>query len=98
MRIRCRKHRATRWSDKGVVIKSLTPDVIGYAKILHVSMLGNNEKIKGEKTAEGLKVSFPSAKLCEFTYTFKISLDKVVGENLKSEVINEINEVLKYGV
>ena len=82
------------WSDKDIVIKSLTPDVIGDAEILGVSMLGSNEKIQWEKTAEGLKVSFPSVRPCEFAYSFKISFDKMVGKNLKSEAINE---VLKHG-
>lgn len=82
------------WSDKDIVIKSLTPDVIGDAEILGVSMLGSNEKIQWEKTAEGLKVSFPSVQPCEFAYSFKISFDKMVGKNLKSEAINE---VLKHG-
>lgn len=82
------------WSDKDIVIKSLTPDVIGDANILGISMLGTDEKINWEKTPEGLKVSFPSVRPCEFAYTFKISFDKMVGENLKSEAINE---VLKHG-
>ena len=46
------------------------------------------------KTDEGLRVSFPSQKPCEFAYVFKISFNKMVGQNLKSEAINE---VLKHG-
>ena len=64
------------------------------AEILEVSMLGTNEKIQWMKTDEGLRVSFPSQKPCEFAYVFKISFNKMVGQNLKSEAINE---VLKHG-
>lgn len=82
------------WSDGNVVIKSLTPEVIGDAKILGVSMLGTDEHIAWEQTDKGLKVSFPSVKPCEYAYSFKISFDKQIGKNLKSEAINE---VLKHG-
>lgn len=82
------------WSEQDIVIKSLTPEVMNDAEILEVSMLGTNEKIQWMKTDEGLRVSFPSQKPCEFAYVFKISFNKMIGQNLKSEAINE---VLKHG-
>lgn len=82
------------WSDKNIVIHSLTPETIGDAKIRSVSMLGSNEKIEWTETKEGLSVSFPAQKPCNDAYVFKISFDKLPGENLKSEATNTI---LKHG-
>ena len=57
-------------------------------------MLGSDEKIEWAETKEGLSVSFPAQKPCNDAYVFKISFDKLPGENLKSEAVNTI---LKHG-
>ncbi|KAA6317689.1 hypothetical protein EZS27_032197, partial [termite gut metagenome] len=73
------------WDDAGVLIKSLDKNAIADAKILNVQMLGSNETIAWTQTDEGLKVSFPTTKPCSSAYTFKITFDKKVGEQLESE-------------
>lgn len=78
------------WGDSDVLIKSLTPDVIGDAKILNVSMLGSTEEISYEQTPEGLRLTFPQQKPCDFAYTFRIRFDKSVGDNLESEASDEV--------
>ncbi len=83
------------WGDKGVLVKSLTEEVIADSEILDVKMLGSEEKISWEKTADGLKLSFPSKKPCDYAYSFRISFDKMVGDHLQSEAVNE---VMKHGV
>ncbi len=78
------------WGDGDVLIKSLTPDVIGDAKILDVSMLGSTEEIRYKLTPEGLRLTFPQQKPCDFAYTFRIRFDKSVGDNLESEASDEV--------
>jgi alpha-L-fucosidase len=73
------------WDDAGVLIKSLDKNAVADAKILHVQMLGSNETIAWTQTDEGLKLSFPTTKPCNSAYTFKITFDKKVGEQLESE-------------
>ena len=85
---------ALEWSDKDITISSLSKEVIADAKIQQVTMLGSEETIQWQLTPEGLKVNFPSQKPCDHAYTFKISFDKPVGENLESEASNE---VMKHG-
>lgn len=82
------------WGEGSITVKSLTPDVIGDSQILNVEMLGSSEKIEWEVTDEGLKLSLPAEKPCDFAHVFRISLDKMVGENTESEASNE---VLKHG-
>jgi len=78
------------WDDAGVTVKSLDKNAIADAKILNVQLLGSDEKIAWKQTDEGLKLSFPKMKPCDFAYSFKISFDKKVGENLESEAVNEV--------
>ncbi|MEO4797366.1 alpha-L-fucosidase [Bacteroides uniformis] len=78
------------WSDRGILIKSLTPEIIGDAKIQNITMLGTDEKIEWTQTDEGLNLSFPVQKPCEYAYTFKISFDKLPGESLESEAVEEM--------
>jgi alpha-L-fucosidase len=77
------------WDDKGVLVKSLDKNAIADAKILNVSMLGSDEKIKWQQTDTGLKLSFPERKPCDYAYTFKITFDKPAGEHLESEASDE---------
>jgi alpha-L-fucosidase len=86
---------ALSWNDTAhVTVTSLTPDVIGDAKITAVSMLGSDEKIEWEQTDGGLILSFPKKRPCDFAYSFKVSFDKLPGEKLASEAVNE---TMKYG-
>jgi alpha-L-fucosidase len=73
------------WDDAGVLVKSLDKNAVADAKILSVHMLGSNETIAWTQTDKGLKLSFPTTKPCNSAYTFKITFDKKVGEQLKSE-------------
>lgn len=82
------------WGNE-VLIKSLDRKAISDAQIISVEMLGSDDKIEWKQTDEGLKLSFPSHKPCEFAYSFKITFDKVVGENLESEAVDE---VMKHGI
>lgn len=85
---------ALEWGEDGILVKTLTDEVIGDSEILSVSMLGSDEEIKWEQTSEGLKLSTPSAKPCDFAYTYKISFSKMAGESLESEASNV---TLKHG-
>lgn len=82
------------WDDAGTCIKSLNKETIADAKINSITLLGSDEKINWEQTADGLKISFPAKRPCEYAYVFKISFDKEVGEHLESEATNEI---MKHG-
>ncbi|MEI3055384.1 MAG: alpha-L-fucosidase [Phocaeicola plebeius] len=73
---------------KQVLIKSLNKTVLGNAKILKVEMLGSNQEISWEVKEEGLLLFFPRNKPCEFAYSFKISLDKMIGEALSPEMVD----------
>ncbi|MDR2026270.1 MAG: alpha-L-fucosidase [Prevotellaceae bacterium] len=81
------------WGEE-VVIKSLNSETVADAKILNVQMSGSDEKIEWTQTDEGLKLSFPKSKPCDFAYSFKITFDKKVGEHLESEASDRI---LKHG-
>ncbi len=85
---------ALNWDDSGLLIRSLDKNAIADAKIQNVTLLGSGEKINWEQTNEGLKLSFPKQKPCEYAYSFKITFDKKVGEHLESEAVNE---VMKHG-
>lgn len=76
------------WDKAGVLIRSLTPDVIGDAKIQSVTLLGSNEPILYEQKPEGLRLTFPKTKPCDYAYSFCISFDKPAGANLPSEMID----------
>lgn len=86
---------ALNWCDSDLLIKSLDNNAIADARIQKVTLLGSNEKIDWEQTEEGLKLSLPKQKPCEYAYSFKISFDKKVGEHLQSEAVNE---VMKHGM
>lgn len=75
------------WGDQ-VLIKSLNKEVIGDAEILNVELLGSDQKVVWRKTAEGLLLTFPQGKPCDFAYSFKISFDKKVGSTLPSEMVD----------
>ena len=78
------------WDEAGVLVKSLDKNAIADAKIQQVKLLGSNEKIEWEQTGEGLKLSFPKTKPCEFACSFKITFDRKVGEHLESEAVDEV--------
>jgi alpha-L-fucosidase len=80
---------ALNWSDTTIVIKSLTKEVIADAKIQSIVMLGSDEQIKWQQTNEGLILSFPKIRPCEFAFIFKISFDKKMGEHLTSDASEE---------
>jgi alpha-L-fucosidase len=82
------------WDDAGVVIKSLNREAVSDATIVKVSLLGSDEEITWEQADDGLKLSFPKNRPCEYAYSFKISFDKKVGEHLESEAVDE---VMKHG-
>lgn len=82
------------WGEKEITVHSLTPDVMGDARILSVEMLGSDETISWNQTADGLVLSIPQTRPCNHAYTYKVCLDKMVGETMESEATNE---VLKHG-
>lgn len=86
---------ALNWDDDGLLIKSLDKNAIGDARILNAVMLGSDERIKAEQTGEGLRLSFPKVRPCEYAYAFKITFDKPVGGHLESEAVDE---VMKHGL
>ncbi|MDR3261746.1 MAG: alpha-L-fucosidase [Tannerella sp.] len=82
------------WDENGTLIKSLDKNAIADARIQDVRLLGSDEKISWTQTDEGLKLSFPQTKPCDFAYSFKITFDRKVGEHLASEAVDE---VMKHG-
>ncbi|MDR1525093.1 MAG: alpha-L-fucosidase [Tannerella sp.] len=82
------------WDDAGVFVKSLDKAAVSGTKIINVSLLGSGEEIKWKQTDEGLILSFPKNRPCEYAYSFKISFDGKVGEHLESEAVDE---VMKHG-
>ena len=64
------------------------------AAIKSVTMLGSDEAVEWEQLEDGLVLKFPESRPCKFAYTFKISFDKMAGENLESEASNQ---VMKHG-
>ncbi|MDR2423712.1 MAG: alpha-L-fucosidase [Prevotellaceae bacterium] len=76
------------WNDDGVVIKSLDKNAVADAKLSEVKMLGSNEKLTWTQTDEGLKISFPKSRPCEYAYVLKLIFDKKVGSHLTSEAID----------
>jgi alpha-L-fucosidase len=85
---------ALNWDDNSLLIRSLDKKAIADAEILNVTLLGSDEKITWQQTDEGLKLSFPKNKPCDYAYSFKITFSKKVGENLESEAVDE---VMKHG-
>ena len=65
---------ALNWPENGkIVIKSLKAGSKLYTKdIKSITMLGSDEKIKWKRTGEGLVVTFPKEKPCEWAYSLKI--------------------------
>lgn len=80
--------------DNELLIKSLDPNTVASARVQSVTLLGSGEEIGWEQTPEGLKISFPENKPCEYAYCFKICFDGEVGEHIESEAVNE---VMKHG-
>ncbi|MDR2423713.1 MAG: alpha-L-fucosidase [Prevotellaceae bacterium] len=80
------------WDENGALIQSLNKNAIADAKILSVKMLGSDEKIAWTQTDEGLQLSCPKIKPCEFAYSFKITFDRKVGEHLTSEAVDEMTK------
>ncbi|MCS2894540.1 alpha-L-fucosidase [Parabacteroides faecis] len=76
------------WDKAGVLIKSLDKTTVADAKILDVKLLGSDAKISWKQTDQGLKLSVPAEKPCEYAYAFKISFDKKAGSHLESEMID----------
>lgn len=64
------------WDKAGVLIKSLDKTTVADAKI------------SWKQTDQGLKLSVPAEKPCEYAYAFKISFDKKAGSHLESEMID----------
>ncbi len=73
------------WGVDDVLVTSLTDEAIGDSEILSVSMLGSGEEISWERTPEGLKLSLPKERPCDYAYSYKITFDRMAGENLPSE-------------
>ena len=78
------------WGEADMLVTSLNKSAVADAQIRNIQLLGSTEKIEWQQTDEGLKLSFPKTKPCEFAYSFKITFDKKVGEHLESEASNEV--------
>ena len=63
------------WPQSGeIIVKNLKSNSEYFpAEITSVKMLGSHEEIQFTRTAEGLKIKFPSKKPCDFAYSFKIN-------------------------
>jgi len=65
---------ALNWPEDGkIVIKNLKAGSAYYpGEIRSVSVLGSKQTIKWNRTAEGLEVTFPKKKPCEWAFALKI--------------------------
>lgn len=66
---------ALAWTDGSIVIKSLGQHHGKGLRIKSVRMVGSDETIAWQHTAEGLGITFPKEKPSEFAHVFKIELD-----------------------
>jgi alpha-L-fucosidase len=85
---------ALNWDGNETLIRSLDKPAVADAKILNVRMLGSDEKITWTQTDEGLRLSSPKTRPCDFACTYKITFDRKVGEHLPSEAVDEM---MKHG-
>jgi alpha-L-fucosidase len=69
------------WGD-ALLIRSLTPATVADAKLLDVTLLGADGKLRWEQTPEGLRVTLPSTPPCEYAYAVRLTFDKPVGAHL----------------
>lgn len=60
---------SVKWSDQPILISSIT---LGAMKVKSVTLLGHQGQISYTQDEQGLKITFPSEKPCEFAYTFKV--------------------------
>lgn len=75
------------WPEDGkVVVRSLAAPA---GQIKSVSVLGSDDKVKWEQTAEGLIVSVPSRQVSPYTCALKIT-----GDNLKAVPVPEVFSVV----
>jgi alpha-L-fucosidase len=74
--------------EAGTLIRTLTPENIGEAKIQSVRMLGSEAEIAWELTPEGLRITFPKEMPCDYACSLRIDFDKPAGEGLESEMID----------
>jgi alpha-L-fucosidase len=59
-----------------VSIKSLSSTLTLIGKINEIQMLGSNEKIKFERTAEALNIQLPGTLPSNYALCFKMKLDE----------------------
>lgn len=79
---------ALAWSDEGkITVHSLSKKNMGGAKLRKVEMLGSGETVKWREGEDGLELSFPKQKPCDYAYVFKLSFDKLPGEQLESKAV-----------
>jgi len=64
------------WPSEKVVITSLGEEEMQDLKISEVSMLGSDEDLEWKLSEEGLVISAPDEKPCDYAYTFKIMMKK----------------------
>jgi alpha-L-fucosidase len=60
---------SVKWSDQPILIPTITPAAM---KVTSVTLLGHNGPIAFTQDEQGLKITFPVEKPCEFAYTFKL--------------------------
>ena len=62
------------WPENGkIIIESLKEGSEYYpGQIKTVSMLGTEEKMAWKRTGQGLEITLPKEKPCEYAYSFKI--------------------------
>ncbi|MHC4266762.1 MAG: alpha-L-fucosidase, partial [Planctomycetota bacterium] len=64
------------WPKNKAVIKSLGTNELPNIKINDVSMLGSDEDLKWELSEDGLVISAPNVKPCDYAFVFKIDMKK----------------------
>jgi alpha-L-fucosidase len=62
------------WKEGDITIKALDKQHIKNLKVYKVSLLGSPLNINWKLTDEGLKITFPKDKPCDYAYSFKIEL------------------------
>ncbi len=78
------------WGEGDVTVTSLTEEIMADSHIQSISMLGSDEEIVWRQTPAGLQLSLPQLPPCDYAYSFKIVFDKLPGEHMQSEAVNEV--------
>ncbi|MDR2863048.1 MAG: alpha-L-fucosidase [Puniceicoccales bacterium] len=75
------------WGDS-ILIKSLDKKTLADAKLLGITLLGNDGQLQSQQTDTGLRVTFPGKQVGDYAYVIKLTFDKPVGAHIEPEWVD----------